>query len=129
MNLRPRFTLRSLLIIIAIIGLVIGGSIEWRNRQLRDRHAVAEAYRTAWAEDREKEWAICQSHIAAGDPYDMSRAGNNLNPHFTLQGRLASFTSWSEEADWHAEYAAAYRKEASRHADLKRYYQHRLLLP
>jgi hypothetical protein len=122
MHFRPRFKLRSLLLAVVLVGLAYGGSTEWRNRRMRDRHARLEASCITRVERHERELAICRSHLA-GNPYDERRAGNNL------EGFWTDFKSWTEEAAWHAEYADSYRKEARRQYELKRYYQRRLLLP
>ena len=124
---RIRLELRTLMILIALIGLALGGSIEWRNRMERDCHRRIEAFANEKADWHERELQTCRSHLGSDgldrDPFDPGRADNNR------EGVWTDFQTWAEEARWHGDCAQAYRDRARQEAVLKQEYQRRLLLP
>ena len=132
MRVSSRFRLRTLIIVVAVVGLTFGLAIELQNRQGRDANAVAEAKdrrRAAWHRDQA---ALAAGAFAHGRPYsprqrnlDYRRAARSLD----LEPSGGPFPGWVAEVGHHQERANFYAEQAELAAGRRRDFQRRLLWP
>ena len=109
---RVRFTTRTLLIVVMVLALLMGGARLgfglWWAAQLDRKEALF----LHVASLLEKSAADCQERAARGETYDPNRYGGRYK-----------LRSWAEEAAWLAKDAASCREQAAVYARVRPYYR------
>ena len=97
---RPRITVRSLMVAVAIVAFFLGMRIELRNRRLwlQEIQGEEDAHRLIQIHRREVQ--VCKEKVAELVPYDMARVGFMESAFRPLHKLSNYFRSWASEANW-----------------------------
>ena len=130
MKLPVRFKVRTLLAIVALVAITLGGSIEWRNRRGRDRCLEREARLLKQIGWHQRQAIYCRRAEAWGHSYsDQDRLDLIVQNVTTVMSLKLSITDWDTEARFHESYVLWLGDRAKRTTEEKLAYQRRLLFP
>ncbi len=118
-----RFRIRTLLLIIAILGSLGCVWIERDNRWHRNDNARIEQHCIEEVARHAREAMVCRTALGAGKPYDLNRSRNYY------VGDWYGARSWGDELGYHDECVRQFRERTAEASRRRQYYQSRLLWP
>ena len=128
----PRFSVKAMMGIIALVALTFGLATELINRQGRDRNAETEATNRRQAAWHQEQVDLCDQGQSLNRPYSfrdrvlVQRRGVRSAG---IEENTIPLTGWAAEKAAHLERIRLLTAEADEAARKKQYYQRRLLVP
>jgi hypothetical protein len=113
MRLR-RFRIRTLMILVALIAIAIGGPVQWWENVKWAREEGLEQHCLERAADEYREAANCWEKAAKGEPYVAVAPPRGVAQPPPVIGRITP-PSWAADAAIHADEAKLCRMEAAEH--------------
>jgi hypothetical protein len=133
MRPHPRIKVRTLMLVIAAIACVIGGSIEWWNHRQRDQSlkSALEPYeRATWHYLQLRDCTSNEGRV----PYRVSERATVIDEFMGPGYSKASFGAnffegWAAEANWHRHWSERLMDSLGTRSLERRRLEHRMLIP
>jgi hypothetical protein len=129
MGVRPRLSIRCLMIVVAVAALALGGWNEWHYRGQRDLWASRLGFCRSFARIHEQVRESCLQNKQNRVPNDTTRDGWCEGGPWKHIGSPHPYKGWSEEAVDNAVAASELRKMAEHAATMKRDAEKHLIFP